>query len=438
MKLKSDFSLISGIKCQKLFPGGVNSPVRSFGSVGGVPFDSIAGTPIVFSHGKGKKLFDVDGNSYVDFCSSWGPLILGYSHPVILKALAKQIKKSVTFGAPTELECSLAEKMKSFVPELEMLRFVNSGTEATMSALRVARAATGRSKFLKFEGCYHGHADMFLIKGGSGLSTFGIAASAGVPHKVIEDTLVVPYNDVNAVQRVFEEYGHEIAAIIVEPVAANMGLVVPTHEFLNSLRTLTHQYNSILIFDEVMTGFRLARGGACEFFGITPDMWIFGKIMGGGLPAAAYGGKQSIMENLAPIGSVYQAGTLSGNPLAMAAGLATLETIEKLNVYEALEEKGQMLDRIVDKYLSNAIEDGLLQYVRIASFFCFFFGISEIPKNYTDVCAANMETFKQVYHAWIENGIYFGPSGFEVGFLSYAHTKHDLNKCVQTIAKTVY
>lgn len=412
-------------KSKKVFPGGVNSPVRSFGSVGG--------TPLVFSHGKGKYVFDVDGNRFIDFCSSWGPLILGYSHPSILKALSKQIKKSVTFGAPTELEYLLAEKIKSFIPEIEMLRFVNSGTEATMSAIRVARATTGRSKFLKFEGCYHGHADMFLLKSGSGLSTFGIPASAGVPNKVIEDTLVVPYNDFDAVQQVFAEYGHDIAAIIVEPVAANMGLIAPVHEFLSFLRKITHKYNSILIFDEVMTGFRLARGGASEFFDVVPDLWIFGKIMGGGLPAAAYGGKQSIMENLAPLGSVYQAGTLSGNPLAMAAGLATLNEIEKLNVYENLEEKGQILDRIVIKYLSRFIQEGRVQYVRVASFFCFFFEISQIPKNYKEVCAANMDTFKLIYHSWIKSGIYFGPSGFEVGFLSYAHTKNDLDKCVQII-----
>lgn len=416
-------------KSQKLFPGGVNSPVRSFSSVGG--------TPIVFSHGKGKYLFDVDGNRFIDFCSSWGPLILGYSNPSITNALLKQIKKAVTFGAPTELECLLAEKIKSFVPEIDMLRFVNSGTEATMSAIRVARAATGRSKFLKFEGCYHGHADMFLIKSGSGLSTFGIPASSGVPHPVIEDTLVVPYNDINAVQKVFENFGDEIAAIIVEPVAANMGLVSPTHEFLNFLRNITHKYNSILIFDEVMTGFRLARGGASEFFNVVPDMWIFGKIMGGGLPAAAYGGKQNIMKHLAPLGTVYQAGTLSGNPLAMAAGLATLNQIEKLNLYEVLEEKGQFLDKIVEKYLANFIAKGLVQYVRVASFFCFFFGLEKIPKNYTDVCKADMETFTKVYHAWLKDSIYLGPSGFEVGFLSYAHTKNDLIKCVKIIKKTL-
>lgn len=412
-------------KSNEVFPGGVNSPVRSFGSVGG--------TPIVFSHGKGKYLFDVDGNRFIDFCGSWGPLILGYSHPSIIKALTSQIKKSVTFGAPTKLEYQLAEKIRSFVPEIDMLRFVNSGTEATMSAIRVARGATGRTKFIKFEGCYHGHADMFLLKSGSGLSTFGIPASAGVPNKVVEDTLVIPYNDIDAIQNLFNTYGNEIAAVIVEPVAANMGLVAPVHDFLKFLRNITHKHNSILIFDEVMTGFRLARGGACEFFGVVPDMWIFGKIMGGGLPAAAYGGKQSIMKHLAPLGNVYQAGTLSGNPLAMSAGLATLNAIETLNLYEALEEKGQILDKLVNRCLSKYIENGLVQYVRVASFFCFFFGISSIPKNYKDVCLADMNVFKIIYHAWLQNGIYFGPSGFEVGFLSYAHTKNDLTNCVQII-----
>lgn len=425
MSMKFNLSDAIMKKSNEVFPGGVNSPVRSFSSVGG--------TPIVFSHGKGKYLFDVDGNRFIDFCGSWGPLILGYSYPSIIKTLASQIKKSVTFGAPTQLEYQLAEKIRSFVPEIDMLRFVNSGTEATMSAIRVARGATGRTKFIKFEGCYHGHADMFLLKSGSGLSTFGIPASAGVPNKVIEDTLVIPYNDIDAVQNLFSIYGNEIAAVIVEPVAANMGLVAPVHDFLKFLRNITHKHNSILIFDEVMTGFRLARGGACEFFGVVPDMWIFGKIMGGGLPAAAYGGKQSIMKHLAPLGSVYQAGTLSGNPLAMSAGLATLNAIETLNLYEALEEKGQILDKLVNRYLSKYIENGLVQYVRVASFFCFFFGISFIPKNYNDVCLADMNVFKTIYHAWLQNGIYFGPSGFEVGFLSYAHTKNDLTKCVQII-----
>lgn len=414
---------------RKIFPGGVNSPVRSFGSVGG--------TPLVFSHGKGKYLFDVDGNKFVDFCSSWGPLILGYSHPEVLKALSKQIKKSITFGAPTELELQLAEKIKSFVPEIDMLRFVNSGTEATMSALRVARAATGRNKFIKFEGCYHGHADAFLIKAGSGLSTFGISSSAGVPKGAVEDTIIVPYNDIAALEEVFAAHGKDIAAIIVEPVAANMGLVAPKNEFLNFLRDITHKHHSVLIFDEVMTGFRLARGGASGFYNVVPDMWIFGKIMGGGLPAAAYGGKESIMKNLAPLGRAYQAGTLSGNPLAMTAGLATLHTIEKLNVYEKLEEKGQILDRLVEKYLATFVEQGRVKYTRVASFFCFFFGVQKIPENYQEVTQADMHLFKKVYHAWLQNGIYLGPSGYEVGFLSYMHTENDLKKCVQVIKKQI-
>jgi len=423
MKMNHSKDIINSSK--NIFPGGVNSPVRSFSSVGGIP--------PVFCRGKGKYLFDVDGHKYIDFCSSWGPLILGYSNPYVTKALASQLKKAVTFGSPTELELKLAEKIKSFVPEIDMLRFVNSGTEATMSAVRVARASTGRSKFLKFEGCYHGHADAFLIKAGSGLLHCSTPTSAGVPDAAVSDTLIVPYNDKLAVQNIFEQYSDEIAAIIVEPVAANMGLITPENDFLKFLRDITQKYNAILIFDEVMTGFRLARGGAAEYFGIVPDMWVFGKIMGGGLPAAAYGGKESIMRLIAPLGQVYQAGTLSGNPLAMSAGLATLEQIETLNIYEVLEEKGQILDRLVEQYLGSFIVKGQLKYKRIASFFCFFFGLSESPENFLEVSASNMEVFKKVYHAWLSNGIYFGPSGYEVGFLSYAHTKADLIKCVKVI-----
>ncbi len=408
-----------------VFPGGVNSPVRSFSSVGG--------TPPVFSHGKGKHLFDVDGNKYVDFCSSWGPLILGYSHPEITKALSSQVKKAITFGAPSDLELQLAEKIKKFVPEIDMLRFVNSGTEATMSALRAARSSTNRSKFIKIEGCYHGHADPFLVKAGSGLSTFNISVSSGVPKEAIEHTLVAPYNDKQAISELFAKHGNDIAAIIIEPVAANMGLVAPKENYLEFLRDITHEHNSVLIFDEVMTGFRLARGGACEFFGVVPDMWTFGKIMGGGLPAAAYGGKESIMKHIAPLGSAYQAGTLSGNPLAMTAGLKTLELIDKLNVYDALEEKGQILDRAVDKYLGKFIAKGKLKYVRVASFFCFFFGLDKIPENFEEVSNADMECFKKVYHSLLEHGYYFGPSGYEVGFLSYAHNKADLIQCVKII-----
>jgi glutamate-1-semialdehyde 2,1-aminomutase len=411
------------------FPGGVNSPVRSFRSVGG--------TPLVFSHGKGKTLVDVDGNEFVDFCSSWGPLILGYSHPKIVTAIQEQATKAITFGAPSELEVLLAEKVKQFVPQMDMLRFVSSGTEATMSAVRAARAATGRNKFVKFEGCYHGHADHFLVKAGSGLATLGNPSSAGVPSGTTDDTLTAVYNSKESLQEVFDQYGHEIAAVIIEPVAANMGLVIPSKEYLTFLREITEKNGTVLIFDEVMTGFRLAKGGACEAFGIEPDMWTFGKIIGGGLPAAAYGGKKSIMSHIAPLGKAYQAGTLSGNPLAMAAGLATLTEIENQNVYAVLEEKGKKLDELVFKHLSPFMEKNQLCYKRIASFFVFFFGTNQAPQNYGDVEKTHMETFNKVYHAWLENGIYLGPSGYEVGFLSMCHENQDLEKLVRVIQSTL-
>jgi glutamate-1-semialdehyde 2,1-aminomutase len=412
-------------RSSKVFPGGVNSPVRSFRSVGG--------TPVVFSHGKGKYLYDVDGNQYVDFCSSWGPLILGYSNPEVISAIEDQIQKSVTFGAPSEAELNLAEKIKSWIPGIDLLRFVSSGTEATMSALRAARAATGKDKFIKFEGCYHGHADCFLVSAGSGLATLGNPSSSGVPHKGIEDTLVAVYNDVQSVEKIFEQYGNEIAAVIVEPVAANMGLVLPEPGFLKFLREITEKNKAILIFDEVMTGFRLAQGGAASYFHVSPDLWTFGKIIGGGLPCAAYGGKYEIMKNIAPLGKAYQAGTLSGNPLAMIAGLATLNEMENRNAFDLLEEKGNQLDQLVEQNLADLIKDNRLCYKRIASFFCFFFGTNQAPKNFSQVSQTNMDLFNKVYHAWLDAGIYLGPSGYEVGFLSTEIQEEDMLKLVSVI-----
>ncbi len=408
------------------FPGGVNSPVRSFSSVGGMP--------IVFSHGLGKHLTDVDGNTYIDFCGSWGPHILGYSHPKIIDAIEKQCRKSTSFGAPSEGEVLLAEKIKEFVPKLEMMRFVNSGTEATMSAIRAARAATGRNKFLKFEGCYHGHSDCLLVKAGSGLATLGNPSSAGVPFGTTQDTLTAIYNNKQSVQEAFDNYGSEIAAIIVEPVAANMGLILPEDGFLQFLRDITNKHGSILIFDEVMTGFRIAKGGCAEKFGVTPDLWTFGKIIGGGLPAAAYGGKREIMSHIAPLGRAYQAGTLSGNPLATAAGLAALNEIERINAYEILENIGLLLDEIVQNNLSLQLEQKKLVYTRVGSFFCFFFGTSLKPKNFNEVSTCNMDIFNKIYHKWLQSGIYLGPSGFETGFLSVCHEKEDLERMVNVIS----
>lgn len=416
-------------RARKIFPGGVNSPVRSFRSVGG--------DPVVFSHGMGKDLFDVDGNKYIDFCSSWGPLILGHSHPDVLEAVFRQSRRALTFGAPCEEEVLLGEKVRSWIPGLELMRFVSSGTEATMSAIRAARAATGRNKILKFEGCYHGHADCLLVKAGSGLATLGQASSAGVPAGCVQDTLTAVYNSLEAVREVFQKYGPELAAVIVEPMAANMGLVLPAKGFLEELRLQCTKNGSVLIFDEVMTGFRIARGGAEEAFQVTPDMWTFGKIIGGGLPAAAYGGKESIMREISPLGHAYQAGTLSGNPMAMAAGLATLNAMEKINIFSQLEATGQKLDAIVQEKLGAFIKSSKVTYVRKSSFFCFFFGTSRLPQNFDEVAATKMEVFNKVYHKWLNNGIYMGPSGYEVGFLSACHSSDDLNQLVGVIAETL-
>lgn len=413
------------VRSRNVFPGGVNSPVRSFRSVGG--------NPIVFSHGQGKYLYDVDGNQYIDFCSSWGPLILGYSNKTVVNALQEQIAKAVTFGAPSELEVRLAEKIQSWLPAVEMMRFVSSGTEATMSAVRAARAFTNRNKFVKFEGCYHGHADQFLVKAGSGLATLGNTSSAGVPSGTTADTLTAIYNSIESIDAVFAAHGEDIAAVIIEPIAANMGLVLPQPGYLEHLRKVTNKYGAILIFDEVMTGFRIAKGGCAEYFGVTPDLWTFGKIIGGGLPAAAYGGKKEIMQVVSPLGNAYQAGTLSGNPLAMTAGYSTLCEMENLDAFTKLEQLGIYLDTVVQEKLVDFFEKGKVCYVRSGSFFCFFFGTNKPPKNFAEVESTDMKLFNKVYHKWLENGIYLGPSGYEVGFLSLAIAHCDLDKMVSII-----
>jgi glutamate-1-semialdehyde 2,1-aminomutase len=397
----------------------------------------VGGDPIVFSHGQGKYLTDVDGTSYIDFCGSWGPLILGYSHPKVIQAVQKQATRALTFGAPSEEEVLLAEMICSWMPQIEMMRFVSSGTEATMSAIRVARAATGRNKFVKFEGCYHGHADCLLVKAGSGLATLGQASSAGVPEGCVQDTITGVYNSVEGIEDIFDQWGKDIAAVIVEPMAANMGLVLPQNNFLGHLRRLCDKHGSVLIFDEVMTGFRVARGGAAEAFGVQPDLWTFGKIVGGGLPAAAYGGKQSIMQHVAPLGRAYQAGTLSGNPLAMAAGLATLQEMDRQHFFEKLEATGKTLDALVSKKLNAAMQAGKVAYVRKASFFCFFFGTQKLPQNFAEVAACDMSLFNKVYHAWLNAGLYMGPSGYEVGFLSTEHSAQDLEKLVDVVEQHV-
>jgi glutamate-1-semialdehyde 2,1-aminomutase len=413
---------------KSIFPGGVNSPVRSFRSVGG--------DPIVFQSGKGKWIRSIDEKEYIDFCGSWGPLLLGYGNAEVLEAVQNQLHKAMTFGAPCPAELALAQKMQSFLPGLELLRFVSSGTEATMSAIRVARAFTGRCKILKFEGCYHGHSDSLLHKAGSGLATLGQASSLGVPPGAIQDTISLPFNQIQACEELFSQMGSQMACVILEPMAGNMGLVLPEPGFLETLRALCTRHGAVLIFDEVMTGFRVARGGAQEIFGVQPDLWTFGKVIGGGLPAAAYGGKREIMSVVAPLGGAYQAGTLSGNPLAMVAGLATLEQIEKKNAYRSIEETGTLLDRLVNVTLAEELKTGKVFYIRKTSFFSFFFGTTTAPKNFEQVSQTNMVLFNRFYHNCLAQGVYLGPSGFEVGFLSLCHEESDLVRLVGVVRDT--
>ena len=396
-------------EAQELLPGGVNSPVRAFRAVGG--------SPVFISAAQGPYLYDVDGNRYLDYVQSWGPMILGHAHPKVVEAVVQASKRGFSFGAPTQAENELAGLVIDSVPSLEMVRFVNSGTEATMSALRLARAYTGRNKLIKFSGCYHGHADMLLVQAGSGVATMGLPDSPGVPPEATSNTLIAPYNDSAAVEELFRTYPQEIAAIIVEPVAANMGLVLPLPGFLEKLRELTEEYGALLIFDEVMTGFRVALGGMQERVGITPDLTCLGKIIGGGLPVGAYGGRREIMEQVAPVGTVYQAGTLSGNPLAMAAGIATLTELRKPGQYEELERKSQQLGEGMERVLH---ETGLgLQFVRIGAMFCLYF----TPEPVIDyVCAKTSDTARFAQYFWymLAHGIYLPPSQFEACFISLA------------------
>src|SRR5947209_2159857 len=361
--LKLSRSHILFEEAQQLLPGGVNSPVRAFRGVGG--------EPIFIDSANGPYLFDVDGNRYLDYVQSWGPMILGHAHPSVVEAVIQASKRGFSFGAPTEAESELAKLVIASMPSIEMVRFVNSGTEATMSALRLARAFTGRHKIIKFSGCYHGHADMLLVQAGSGVATMGLPDSPGVPPEATGNTLIAPYNDIEAVETLFQTYPAEIAAVIVEPVAANMGLVLPQPGFLEHLRSITQACSSLLIFDEVMTGFRVAPGGMQERMRISPDLTCLGKIIGGGLPVGAYGGRREIMEQVAPLGAMYQAGTLSGNPLAMAAGIATLTEMRKPGQYEELERKSQMLGDGLEGVIN---ETGMeLQFARIGAMFCLYF-----------------------------------------------------------------
>jgi glutamate-1-semialdehyde 2,1-aminomutase len=401
---------------QHLIPGGVNSPVRAFRSVGG--------TPRFIARAQGARLFDVDGNEFIDYIGSWGPMLIGHRHPDILAAIEKALTIGTSFGAPTELELELAEEIIDAVPSMEMLRLVNSGTEATMSALRVARGFTGRDLTIKFEGCYHGHVDSLLVKAGSGMATLGIADTQGVPKGFSDTTLALPYNSVEALELAFAERGNQIAAVILEPVVGNMGCVIPTPEFLAALQHLTKKHGALLIFDEVMTGFRLARGGAQERFGIRPDLSTFGKVIGGGLPIGAYGGRRDVMNKVAPVGPIYQAGTLSGNPLAVSAGLAMLRHLK------AHPEIYPYLEKITARLCENPPPGVTVN--RVGSMFTMFF--TETPvTDYETAKTSDTARFARFFHHLLGEGIYFAPSQFEAGFVSAAHTEEDIERTRQAI-----
>ncbi len=407
-------------EAQRYMPGGVNSPVRAFRAVGG--------EPLFIARGEGPYIYDVDGQRYIDYVLSWGPLILGHAHPQVVGALKEAAERGISYGAPTALETELAKRVVEAVPSVEMVRFVNSGTEATMSALRLARAYTGRSKIIKFEGCYHGHADFLLVRAGSGVTTFALPDSPGVPEGTAQDTLVAPYNDLQAVDRLFSENRGQIAAVIVEPVAGNMGVIPPEPGFLEGLRGVTKAEGALLIFDEVITGFRVAYGGAQALYGVTPDLTCLGKVIGGGLPVGAYGGRREIMEMVAPLGPMYQAGTLSGNPLAMTAGIETLKVLTQPGAYQRLEDKSAQLAAGL-RAAAEAARIPVFQ-TRVGSMFCTFFSAERVV-DCASAKRSDSNKYALFFRAMLENGVYLAPSQFEAGFLSLAHSEQDIERTVR-------
>ncbi|WP_300319482.1 glutamate-1-semialdehyde 2,1-aminomutase [Idiomarina sp.] len=412
-------------QAQISIPGGVNSPVRAFSGVGG--------TPIFFESAEGAYMFDADGKRYIDYVGSWGPMILGHNHPAVLEATLAAAKRGLSFGTPTEIEITMAETIRKIVPSIEKVRMVNSGTEATMTAIRLARGYTGRDKILKFEGNYHGHADSLLVKAGSGALTLGVPNSPGIPEDLAKHTLTVNYNDIDSVKEAFKEFGDDIACIIVEPVAGNMNCIPPVPGFLEGLRDVCDEYGSVLIFDEVMTGFRVAPGGAQERYGITPDLTTLGKVIGGGMPVGAFGGKKEVMDYIAPVGPVYQAGTLSGNPVAMSAGLAALQQLSTPGFYDQLYQR---VDALVDGLQERANRAGVpMTTNRAGSMFGFFFTEAPEVTSYAQATQCNMEHFKAFYHAMLNEGVYLAPSAFEGGFMSAAHTEDDIEKTLQAAEK---
>ncbi len=412
------------VAAQKHIPGGVNSPVRAFKGVGG--------DPIFFAKGEGAYLVDEDGKRYVDYVASWGPMIAGHAHPQVLEAVQAVVRHSLGFGAPTAIETRMAEKVCALVPSLDMVRMVNSGTEATMTAIRLARGFTGRDKIVKFEGCYHGHSDSLLVKAGSGALTLGVPTSPGVPVALAEHTITLSFNDIEQVKEAFAHVGHQIACIIVEPVAGNMNCIPPVPGFLEGLRAVCDEYGAVLIFDEVMTGFRVARGGAQEYYKVTPDLTTLGKVIGGGLPVGAFGGKREIMEQIAPLGPIYQAGTLSGNPVSMAAGLATLELISAPGFYENLSARTTQL---VTGMLGKARAAGIpLAANQVGGMFGFFFTEAPQVSTFAQVTQCNIDRFKLFYHGMLNHGVYLAPSAYEAGFVSSAHGDAEIEATLQAAA----